>query len=330
MKQVQDIRYGFLKREHQQFPPMVHVENTNICNIRCIHCPQADPFNLVPNYKPRTIDTALFQKVIDEVADRKSVLRMTPDGETLLPQEFNDQLRMIFDRHVGVFAFNTNGLLMEHDILETLLEPSQTRVAVEISLDALYRDSYDSIRVKSNFNRVLKNIFTLLYERNKRRLQNQIKVLVSIINQPELKPGEHEDFLRFWEPVVDKVIQRTYVDTKGLMPEKSVSGAKQDHSRPQSEDRWPCLVPFTRMVVTYDGSVRFCPDDWRKETAIGNIRENSIAELWQSNTMKSLRRSHLNGSIDHQTCLNCTDWSSIKWGYDYTVALNDLFGEEVV
>jgi radical SAM protein with 4Fe4S-binding SPASM domain len=114
------------------------------------------------------------------------------------------------------------------------------------------------------------------------------------------------------------------------MPEKSIPGVNHDHSTSQSDDRWPCLVPFTRMVVTYDGSVRFCPDDWRKETVIGNIRDNSIAELWQSDTMKNLRRSHLDGSIDHKTCLNCTDWSSIKWGYDYTVALNDLFGEEVV
>ena len=210
-----------------------------------------------------------------------------------------------------------------------MLNPRGTRVAVEVSLDALYRDSYDRIRVGSDYDRVLKNIFTLLRERRRRGLAGQIKLMVSIVNQPELQEGEFDSFIRFWEPAVDKVIRRTYVDTKQIMPEKKVPPTAESGPAPQG-DRWPCLVPFTRIVVTYDGSVRFCPDDWRKETVIGNVRESTLEELWRSPQMQQLRQSHLNGAIEHPTCAACTDWQVIRRGYDYTVALNDLFGEEVV
>jgi radical SAM protein with 4Fe4S-binding SPASM domain len=319
--------YGFLKPEHESFPPIVHVENTNICNIRCIHCPQSDPYRLVPGYKPQSMSTEVFARVVEQLRGRLCALRMTPDGETLLPRDFREQLQMIFARDLHLFAFNTNGLLLEGDILETLLMPRRTRVAVEVSIDALYRDSYDRIRVGSDYDRVMRNVFGLLRERGKRGLADQIKVMVSIVNQPELQDGEFNEFIRFWEPAVDKVIRRTYVDTKQIMPQKQVpGGSKVEDASP----RHPCLVPFTRIVVTYDGTVRFCPDDWRKETVIGNVMKNTLEELWRSPVMVGLRQSHLAGAVEHPTCVPCTDWRAIKWGFDYTVALNDLFGEDVV
>lgn len=326
------MRHGFKQDRHRLFPPILHVENTNICNIRCIHCPQADPFTLVPGYRPQSMPLDIFERVIREAAQYPCAIRMTPDGETLLPKEFPDMLDLIIRHQAYLFAFNTNGLLLEGHILECLLSPGQVRIAVEISLDALYPESYARIRVGSNYARVLKNIFTLLAERDRLGLRDRIKVLVSIINQPELAEGEYDQFIRFWEPLVDKVIRRSYVDTKAIMPQKFApevaDGATcQAVSAASGSGRWPCVVPFTRLVVTYDGTVRFCPDDWRKETTLASVRDTTLAEIWQSEVFASLRRSHLDASISHPTCLACTDWQVIRWDYDYISALNDLFGE---
>ena len=112
------MKYGFLEERHRDFPAIVHVENTNICNIRCIHCPQADPYNIVPGYKPQNMSMEVFERVVDEVAQYPAALRMTPDGETLLPREFKDMVAMILKRKVHLFCFNTNGLLLEGAVLE--------------------------------------------------------------------------------------------------------------------------------------------------------------------------------------------------------------------
>ncbi len=324
------MTYGFKRPEHADFPPIVHVENTNVCNIRCIHCPQADPFNLVPDYRPETISDSVMDQVIDEVATHRGVLRLTPDGETLLPKGIAAQLRRVFQKKVRVLAINTNGLLMEGETLDALLNPGETRLAVEVSLDALYPDSYHAIRKGSDFSRVMANIFTLLRERDARGLKDQIKLMVSIIRQPELPKGEYEQFERFWSPLADKIIHRQYVDTKELTPKKDLDDDARWSNPENPLDRWPCVVPFTRLVVTYDGSIRFCPDDWRKETVIGRIGDQTLAEIWRSQTMRDLRESHLNHRFEHPTCTRCTDWKALKWDFDYLVALNDLFGEGTV
>lgn len=315
------FKYGFLKNTDREFPPIMHVETTNICNINCIHCPQADPYKLVPNYKPQQLSFDLWCKIVDEVKNYKVALRLTPDGETLLPLDWVKQVQYALDNKVYLLTFNTNGYFLEGEKLEVLLQPSSTKIAVEISLDALWRSSYEGIRVNSDYVLVYRNILNLVHQIKLRKLKN-IKTMVSIVIQPELANEEYEQFLKFWEPIVDKVITRKYVDTKGLTPEKK-------EVMLEVSERWPCLVPFTRMVISYDGKIRFCPDDWKKETIVGDIREQAIQEIWTGKAMQELRTGHLSGNahLAHPTCAYCTDWKAIRWGYDYTKALNDLFSE---
>lgn len=316
------MRYGFLKENDKEFPPIVHVETTNVCNINCIHCPQADPYNLVPNYKPQYMSMDLWKKVVDETCQHKVALRLTPDGETMLPADWTKQVQYALSKNIYMFTFNTNGTLLEGEKLEALLQPSRTKIAIEISLDSLYKSSYDKIRVNSDYARVYSNVFNLIYQIRKRRLNN-IKVMVSIVVQPELAENEYDHFVQFWEQIVDKVITRSYVDTKGLTPEKK-------DVMLDVEDRWPCVVPFTRIIVTYDGKIRFCPDDWKKETVLGDFNEQSLYEIWTGKEMEELRSRHLAGQAElaHPTCAYCTDWKAIRWGYDYIKALADLFFDQ--
>lgn len=313
------MRYGFQKESDINFPPIVHVETTNICNLKCIHCPHNDIMNCIPDYKPQSISFELWKKIVDEVSQYPVALRLTPDGEPMIVSDWVNQIQYLIDKKIDIFSFNTNGTLLSDDKLYVLLQESQTKIAIEISLDALFKDTYESIRKGSDYIIVMKNILNLLFEIKKRKIKN-IKVMVSIVIQPEVDEKEVEQFKRFWEHLVDKVIIRNYVDTKGLTPSKP---------KPESEviQRWPCLVPFTRMVVTYDGGIRFCPDDWKKETTIGNLNQQSISEVWHGAILNSIRQKHLNCDFNdaHQTCTFCNDWQVIKWGYDYTFVLNSLF-----
>jgi hypothetical protein len=35
---VADGNFGFVKPEHEEFPPIIIVAVTNLCNMACIHC----------------------------------------------------------------------------------------------------------------------------------------------------------------------------------------------------------------------------------------------------------------------------------------------------
>jgi radical SAM protein with 4Fe4S-binding SPASM domain len=315
------MEYGFLRQEDEIFPPIVHVENTNVCNLRCIHCPHHDILKIIPDYKPQSISMGLWREIVDEVSQYPAALRLTPDGEPMLPSEFAEQVRYAQDKGVNIFTLNANGMFLEGEKAEIMLRPGNTRIALEVSLDGFFRNTYERIRVKANYMKVMRNIMNFILERNRRKLDN-VKVLVSIVQQPELPDGELELFDRFWSQIVDKVIIRNYVDTKGLTPKKMVDERVV-------ERRWPCPVVFTRLVVTYDGTVRFCPDDWQKTTRLPSLHEaGSLRAIWQSKEYQQLRRNHLEGAFTHPTCAACTDWKVIRWGYDYISVLNQLFSSE--
>ncbi len=317
-----DMKYGFIKQEDEIFPPLVHVENTNVCNLGCIHCPHYDIMKIIPGYRPQSISMELWKRIVDEVAQYPCVLRLTPDGEPLLPGDFVEQVRYALDKGVHTFTLNTNGVYLEKERAEVLLTAGKSKIAVEISLDGLFRKTYEKIRLKGNYHRVMRNIMNFIYERNRRGLDN-VKILVSIVQQPEVPEDELALFDRFWSQMVDRVIIRNYVDTKGLTPKKNVD----DRVVPS---RWPCPVLFTRLVVTYDGTVRFCPDDWQKTTCLSSLQEaGSLRVIWQSPEFQRLRRSHLDNSFTHPTCTVCTDWKVIRWGQDYYTALNRIFSAEI-
>ncbi len=315
------MEYGFLKSADAEFPPIVHVETTNICNLRCIHCPHSDVRRIIPEYEASTIAMPLWRRIVDEVAQHKSALRLTPDGEPMLLKTFVEQVTYAQDQGIETFAFNTNGMFLEGDRADVLLRESSTRISVEISLDGFYRDTYEKIRVRGDYRRIMRNIMDFTRRRDKLGRDN-VKVMVSIVQQPEVSDEELVVFDHFWSQIADKVIIRNYVDTKGLTPKKNIDEREIDN-------RWPCLVVFTRLVVTWDGRVRFCPDDWMKETTLTTLDEaGSLQAVWQSEAFQQLRQSHLDRTFTNPTCAKCTDWKVIRWGFDYTKALSSVFAGE--
>jgi len=59
------IRYGFQSPEAAAFPSIIVLENTTVCNLRCIHCPQGqgyperEDYHGIPTTRPNPLE--LFQ-----------------------------------------------------------------------------------------------------------------------------------------------------------------------------------------------------------------------------------------------------------------------------
>ena len=311
------MKYNFYKEEDKKFPPIVHLETTNVCNLKCIHCFQSKP-DFDKYFKPQTIDLDMFKKVALEVGRHRGVLRLTSEGEPSTNKEWIEQIDIAINSGSRLFAFNTNGLLIDKKVRDALLVETNTNIAIEFSIDALYHDTYSKIR-GGDYYKLLKNIFALLEERDRKGRKN-VKVLVSCIIQPEVGEQEYNEFIRFWTPLVDKVISRPYTDTNGLTE-------KKPEVQKEYKDRWPCPFPFTRMVVGINGDIRFCPCDILENTNVANIKNKTIEEVWTSEWMNNLRDTHLNKTFTgHPYCESCTHWSVLKWGDDYVKALHDLFG----
>ncbi len=312
--------YGFANERDRLFPNMVHVDLINICNLGCIHCPQANIRQVVPGYKPNQLDFDIFRRIVDEVAEHKANLRITCDGEPFLYKHIVEAIRYIKQAGVEFATLTTNGTLLNQEFRQVILEPADTKFVVDFSLDALYRSTYDKIRQKGNFLAAYSAVFALLRERKK---YPNLRTIVNIIEQDSVAPDEVDSFKSFWAPLVDEVVVRTYVDVKG-------SNSASQMKMATGQERWPCSLLWNRMAISSYGRPRFCVDDWRERSAFAqfDLRKHSLAEIWQSSAYESLREQHLAGRFDEiEICSTCRDWFGLQWGYDYKTVIDRLYPE---
>jgi MoaA/NifB/PqqE/SkfB family radical SAM enzyme len=328
------LPYGFQSSEARDFPSMIILENTTVCNLRCIHCPQGQGWPERDDYHALYLDWDLYKKAIDEIAENKiTLLRFAPEGEALIHPQFIDQVAYAKAKGIAPVNLTTNGLTLDNQAIESGKRvPGKTNLdrllelgidIIDISLDAANRESYERIRVRSNYHRVWSNIHRLLYLREK--LKAPTKVMLSIVDQPE-NHEEVEQFVRYWTPLVDRVLVRGYLENLGLTPPKA--GTVVDKMR--DTPRWPCPQFWKRITISPDGSIRFCVVDWLDKSVVGHLSTHTIKEVWHSAEYDRLRRAHLEGRYAdaHPICGPCTDWMGMRWEWGFEVAVGAVMGNQ--
>jgi len=284
------------------FPPYLMYDVINVCNARCVHCPQSSIADR-PDFKPKRLSWAVFEKTITEAAKYKSVeiVRFTGDGEPLMHP---DIFRMVARaRELGLPKVNltTNGSLLSGKKLESLLKANPH--VVDMSLDALYPETFARVRVGLDFEVVKANLMELLKLRPK-----EMKVIVSLVRQPGMEQ-EALEFEQFWKDKVNFVAIRGLHSNLGLSAAPGVS---------RELARWPCPHLWQRLVVDYRGHIRYCPVDWEDRTSMGSAEELSLFEVWQGEKLNELRANHVCGSYSKcGACENCGDWAQTQWNRNW-------------
>jgi MoaA/NifB/PqqE/SkfB family radical SAM enzyme len=140
-------------------PVCLYLEVTNRCNLLCTTCPRTYE-ELEP---PADMSWELFVSIVDQVPDlARAVLHGV--GEPMLVRTLPRMVRYLADR--GVYTlFNTNGTVLSERSGRALIEAGLDDLRV--SLDASNVRSFQEIRGKNYFGRILKNVraFRAMQER---------------------------------------------------------------------------------------------------------------------------------------------------------------------
>jgi len=130
------------------------VEVTTFCNLNCRMC-----FKRGLKEMPyRHLSLEMFLKSLNEANPRMGVT-FVGLGEPLLNPDFYEMLKETRKRGL-IINLVTNGLLMNEDWSKKLIELKTDKIS--ISLDAATKETYDSIRRGSDFNKVMANIRVLM------------------------------------------------------------------------------------------------------------------------------------------------------------------------
>lgn len=281
---------------------MVMIDTTTRCNLACAHCPNsvlAEDQSWLGD-----MDFDLYKKIIDEVAAERpeAVVRPFDGGEPLMHKQMEEMIRYAKEKGIRKVAFTTNGLLFTEKRARAILEAGIDEI--EFSIDAVTPETYLKIRKSEHFDRLIENIERVLALRPE--INPALRVHVSFVKQQD-NMFEAKEFEEFWTPKVDFVGIREYHQHNALV---------DDHGRYEKDtppERHPCPYLWNRIIIQHNGKIRFCEFDWKAEHAIGDVRTQSLKEVWHGERYKTLRDQHVAGTFDYPYCKGCTDWREVRW-----------------
>ena len=268
------------------FPEIVHIESTNICNANCIVCPRERL-----SRKTGIMDNDLYNKIVDECAKRKEVkeLHLNGFGECLLDKSLIRKIVYAKKKGIKKTYFVTNASLLNESIAEGLI--SSNLDSLKISIYGFNKDAYEKIHQGLNFDTTTKNIFNLISLRKKMHSRKpQIKIqFLSLAENLETK----NDYYKFWFDKIDPNCNDTIED---FLVHNWVNGRNYNRLENVAQ-RKSCGVPFLCIQILWNGDVSLCCYDFNGITRVGSVRVSSIHSIWNGELYKKIREIHNLGNF---------------------------------
>jgi MoaA/NifB/PqqE/SkfB family radical SAM enzyme len=289
---------GRLPTPDVEFPQLINLETSSLCNLSCVHCPPQQKGRSDQTRRLGHMSVDLFEKLMDEI-DRHGPRRITlhKDGEPLLHPHIQDFMKRVKAQQPHEVYVTTNAHGLTPEIGSTLLETGID--IVNFSLGAATEAFYLKVRGKG-FRRAMDHVEAFLSQCMTLPESRRPRVIAQMIRLPEYPECEEEilAFERHWKArdvevqIWDKLSWGTY------------------ELQPSSKGRYPCFSLWEGMTVNSDGLVSACCMDWRQDLLVGNASRKTLEEIWKGSALADLRRRHVNGHYDElPLCGGCNYWS---------------------
>ena len=263
-------------------PEIVQIEATNICNAKCVFCPRDDMHR-----KQGIMSVELFKKIVDECAELGIThVRMHNYGEAFLDRNLVEKVRYAKQRGIKEVGAISNGSLLTEHVARGMVEAGLD--AINISVDAAGKETFESTRVGLNYDKVIANIERLVRlrtEAGKRRP----KLILSFVRQNN--DADEQAFIEHWKRVADKIHITDLHNWAGTLHK-------------ESDVNYPCYRPWLTFTVLWDGRVSLCCADFDGRVQLGDLNTSTIQEIWNAEPYRKVRREHLE-SGGPEICRSC-------------------------
>lgn len=275
MRRIEEI-----VERYRDFPSTVALETSAYCNSSCIMCAHR-----VMKRKKGFMTWSLFKDAVDECVEHEiEILYLSGFSEPFTDKDLDKKIAYASGKGIKTSIY-TNGSLIDERNAKKIIQAGLDEII--ISIDGFTPEVYNRIRVGLDFEIVAENIRHLAALRDKAKPRIVLKmVLIGDVNRGEVARARRD-----WGSIVDTLVVRQPHDWLGkvdLNPDAYTPHRGQDESL-----RLPCVYPFTRLYVYWDGTVPVCCMDYDAEGKVGQFGEQSLAEIWQSEKMNFYRNMHL-------------------------------------
>ena len=283
------------------FPQNVHVEMTNKCNLHCIMCPIDQQTR-----KKGFMAFETFEKIIKQCKGQFSIEKMALMGlgEPFLHPEIIPMSRYAKDHGIPHVFTSTNATFLNETMAEEIITKSGFDL-ISFSMDGATKETYEKIRVNSNFDRVQKNILNFLEIRKKcKKKKPRVNMQILVMRETH---REVDQFVLFWNEKLESQ------DTIFIRDVDTFGGQVEDH---RTECQLPkikriaCIQLWRDFAISWDGMATVCCKDVLYQLKVANIFENSIVEIWKSQRWERIRQIHKSGEYNKiPLCCDCNEWN---------------------
>ena len=293
------------------FPPVVMIEPTNICNLKCPLCPSGnDTLKRSKGY----MNILTFEKIIDEIKDRSFMVVLWNQGESFLNKDFLKMIKYASER--GLFTLvstNANIELNAEEIIHSGLD------SIIVSLDGATQEIYNKYRINGDLSKVIKNVDNLVEAKKKLKSSKPIIRWQFLV----MKHNEHE--IDDIKKLADKHgVNNLELKTVQIYSKEDVYNflpinPRYRRYKIQGDDfelkfgiKNRCRRIWTNAVVNWDGEVAICCFDKDVKFKIGNIKETSLSKIWKNESIQKIRNLILTNRKEIPICRNCGESVKLK------------------
>lgn len=292
--------YTFFTREAIReggvnYPKMLNIEPTNHCNFNCIMCSRRRSDRPLGYMSLDLFDTILAD--VHRCGKTICWLTLHNDGEPLLHPDLPEMIRMAKSSGVVAYVhFNTNGQLLSEESATALIQAGLDDLTV--SIDAFHPKTFARIKRAGDLATVAANTRRLMDI--KKRLGRPNPWVRAKIIDIRLTAGELDDFCDNWRPLVDEVQIQPLHNAGGQI---AIDAAAHDH------ERYPCALPWYALAVNWDGTVSPCCVDLSGKNIVGDLRRESLQEVFMDGPIRTYREKMRAGKADELSpCAGCNVW----------------------
>ena len=318
--------YDALESIRSENPVVYNIETTNRCNMRCKMCPRTtmmtrciedidrDTFiKVVDQIKPHSPELwERWKKFCEEKYDIREddepsenhfflyviskVIQLHGYGDPLLDKYMGDYVKILSAAGFPTyFSCNPSNINLErtYEMMDAGLS------YIKYSIESVNDDEFKNIRGQAaSFSGSYENILKVLDYKHKKGLNTTVVITMLNLN----KRNQKDEF--------DKLIKAFEgTDTYVYLKSEDCQWYRKDFHGTESI-HWsePCKHPWMTMTIKSNGAAAMCREDFNNDIEFGNVRDQSLKEIWDGEIYKDFRWKHIHCSSD----IRCKDRCDMK------------------
>lgn len=300
------IENNFVSRDCLSFPRTVYWECTRNCNYRCVHCYSSSGGK---NYSD--LPSEVVKKFISELGKKGVEFLSIGGGEPLLYKDLCRVLRYCQNNNVEV-EVSTNGSLANGQII-TNLKRSGLKF-IQVSLDGASEATYNKIRKGGDFQKVLANIkklsehFTVtVCTVATRHNIHEIGEIIDLCKKlgakyfrvlPLMSAGRAQSAVaslqiskRQRKELNAYILKRRGRESAiSLQLNENLILPRQKNIQWMPENHYGCSAARSTCAIDSSGNVYPCSYLRTKELICGNIKDQSLGQIWRGSLVMEKMR----------------------------------------